>query len=614
MTSVDPSSAALNDAVCTHFSLDVSVDFFKHQISGKVTHTVHIRGDDVRVLHLDNRGCDIDNAVFVETGEKLEVVQKPTALGSDVSVYLPSGIENGSEVKVQLEFSTDKDATAVQWLDTEQTQDKTHAFMFSQCQAIHARSLVPCQDTPAHKCTYDARVRVEEGVTVLMSAEGVSDEVENVEDEAPIKFHSFQFVQKIAIPSYLLAIVAGHITSRDLSNRCRVWSEHAVIEKSAYEFEEVESLLQCAEGLLGEYEWGRYDMVVLPPSFPYGGMENPMLTFLTPTLLAGDRSLVNVVAHEIIHSWTGNMVTSASWEHFWLNEGFTVFCERKVAQRMEGNPARHLGLIEGHQHLQEYVTRMGNDHDYTKLCPSFDGTVDPDDVFSIVPYEKGSLFLVYIETLVGEKDMEEFLKAYVLKFRHKSITTDDFREFLNEFFASKKDSLSAIDWDMWLHAPGMPSVDVKFDNTLMKEVDVVSKELLNIDTDWENASWHYTLNCMQECVLYDALLAGDGVSPQVAKFLAKHRIVENREITFRVLQLCLKAGLNDVNDEVIAFLASQGRMKFVRPLYRSFAAVPGNTSLAQEVFAKYRNFYHNIASAMIAKDLGVVTASSSSSS
>uniref|UniRef100_A0A183GNY4 Peptidase_M1 domain-containing protein n=1 Tax=Heligmosomoides polygyrus TaxID=6339 RepID=A0A183GNY4_HELPZ len=281
--------------------------------------------------------------------------------------------------------------------------------LFSQCQAIHARSIMPCMDTPSVKSSYDAEITVPTGMVCLMSAIGKDTKKSG---EADI----YTFHQPVTIPSYLLAIVVGHIERRDISARCAVWCEPSIVDSAKWEFESTEKILQTAEKLAGPYRWGRYDLVVLPPTFPFGGMENPCLTFVTPTLLAGDRSLVNVVAHEIAHSWTGNLVSTASWEHFWLNEGFTVFLERKIIGRLEGELERQFESECGYDEcLTSAVKTFGEAHEFTKLIPKLNG-IDPDDAFSSVPYEKGSALLLTIEQLIGDSDrFEQFLRTYIDK-------------------------------------------------------------------------------------------------------------------------------------------------------------------------------------------------------
>ena len=355
------------------------------------------------------RGLNINNVVLSDTDVALSHTVKDASLGSALVVELPEELaKTGTSVKITISYATSPEASGIQWLAAAQTAGKTHPYLFTQCQAIHARSVLPCQDTPAVKCQYAARITVPSALTALMSAASVSssEPISAVaaagEDggDGP-SMRTFSFEQKVPVQSYLIALVVGALESHDLSERCRVWSEPQQIEASAREFGEVEEMLQAAESLLGPYVWGRYDLLVLPPSFPYGGMENPMLTFVTPTLLAGDRSLTSVVIHEITHSWTGNLVTNAGWEHFWLNEGFTVFAERKIYGALKGEAMRQAACIGGLDALRSSIDHFGADHKFTRLCPPMDSATDPDDAFSSVPYEKGSNLLYYPEQLVS---------------------------------------------------------------------------------------------------------------------------------------------------------------------------------------------------------------------
>jgi len=347
---------------------------------------------DTRDLHIADawvNGEEADFTLGFESG----------ALGKQLSVCLPEGTAPGDELEVEVRYRTSPASSALQFLGAGQTAGKAHPFMFSQCQAIHARSMLPCQDTPSVKATYSAALRCPEPLRALMSAVPTgSPEAWEPSPRGPLAAPhagtaTFHFEQRVPVPSYLIAVAVGELRGLDISDRCRVWAEPSVVESARHEFEGTEEFLRTAEEVAGEYVWGRYDLLVLPPSFPYGGMENPCLTFVTPTLLAGDRSLVNVVAHEIAHSWTGNLVTNGSWEHFWLNEGFTVLLERKIIGRLRGEPARQFQASSGFLGLAEAVKLFGEDHNYTRLVPDLSDGADPDDAFSRVPYEKGSYFL-----------------------------------------------------------------------------------------------------------------------------------------------------------------------------------------------------------------------------
>ena len=364
--------------------------------------------------------------------------------------------------QVTIAYRTGPEATAIQWLEPSMTAGKKLPFLFTQCQAIHARSLVPCQDTPQVKTTYEAKVTVPTGLVATMSALGNGDAAAVAGDAA-----TFSFNQPVAMAAYLIAIAVGDLKFKKLSDRCGVWAETSVVEEAADEFAEMEAMLSAAEQVCGPYVWGRYDVLCMPPSFPYGGMENPCLTFVTPTLLAGDRSLADVVIHEIAHSWTGNLVTNESWQHFWLNEGWTMFVQRKVMGILQGQPAAEFDAMSGTKRLVDSVDECGCDHTFSCLLPDLKN-IDPDDAFSSIPYEKGFSFLWYLQTKAGGAEaFGPFVLAYMKEFAHRTLTSYDFKDFYLNFFKGNA-GVADIDWDTWLLKPGMPPCDNVFDDSLEK--------------------------------------------------------------------------------------------------------------------------------------------------
>jgi leukotriene A-4 hydrolase/aminopeptidase len=394
------------------------------------------------------------------------VSKKDHRFGSALNVTLPTSYKKDKQLDLIVEYETTSECGALQWLEPSQTVGKQYPYLFTQCQAIHARSLLPVQDSPSIKLTYSASIRVPKPLKALMSALSTG-ETTSENGKSTI----YQFEQRTTMPSYLIALVVGNLEGRKIGPRSTVWSEPEVVEKAAWEFTDTEKFIATGESLLTPYEWGRYDLLVLPGSFPYGGMENPCLTFVTPTLLAGDRSLVDVVAHEIAHSWMGNLVTTKNWEHFWLNEGWTMFIERKIIGRLHGEAARQFSSILGVKSLKKDVDLFGHTHPYTALCPKLDG-VDPDDVFSSVPYEKGYNLLYYLEQLLGGPSVfEPYMKEHVKQFAGKSITTDDWKKLLYDYMRehhgeAKVALLDKVDWHAWFYSPGMPPVTNQYDTTL----------------------------------------------------------------------------------------------------------------------------------------------------
>ena len=440
-----------------------------------------------------------------------------------------------------------------------------------------------------------------------MSAIGLEDKtVENADGT-----RTFFFEQKTCMPTYLVAIVVGELESRKVGPRSAVWSEPSMVDAGAHEFADTEKFLAIGEELLGDYVWGKYDVLLLPPSFPYGGMENPTLTFVTPTLLAGDRSLANVVAHEIAHSWCGNLVTNKYWNDFWLNEGLTVWTERKIMGRLLGDKVFHFQALNGLTALRDTVT-LFKENDamaLTKLVPDLTG-IDPDDAFSSVPYEKGFQFLWYLENLVGTPNFEPFMKAYIAKFAYKTVTTADFKETFLEHFAGN-DAVKAIDWDAWTNTEGMPSNLAPHDETLSNQAhDLAAKWTATPAGEGTSASDMDGWRSGQVVMMLDDVT--EQAAPLDHAVLAKMdetyslTASRNSEIRFAWHILCLKSKYEKIFDQVIAFATEQGRMKFTRPLFRELAkSSDAGKKLAHDVFAKHRAAYHPITAKMVAKDLGI---------
>eukprot|EP00756_Hemistasia_phaeocysticola_P066047 Hpha_TRINITY_DN8969_c0_g1::TRINITY_DN8969_c0_g1_i2::g.80763::m.80763/K01254/LTA4H; leukotriene-A4 hydrolase len=399
-----------------HLNLEVAVDFPRRQLIGAVTVTA-IRGagcSDACELVLDSSGFNVANTYVEGKAVPFRFGELKPALGTPLHVSVPGGPED-SEVKVRIEYATaaGEGCSALQWLPPAQTSGKKHPYLFSQCEAIHARSMVPCQDTCAAKVTYEATIAAPLELTVLMSAVRQGDATplpsppagvspENAPGCDSGKWAVTRFEQKIAVPSYLVAIVCGKLGSRRIGPRSHVWSEEELLDACEHEFKEhTEKFLAAGEELCGPYVWGVYDLLVLPPSFPYGGMENPCLTFVTPSLIAGDRSQVSVVAHEIAHSWSGNLVTNRSWEHFWLNEGLTVFTEIKLVEKVLGAEQSALSAQIRLNGLGGAIKQFGETHGFTSLVPDLSHGINPDDCFSVVPYAKGWACFDELQTKAG---------------------------------------------------------------------------------------------------------------------------------------------------------------------------------------------------------------------
>ncbi|XP_066014580.1 leukotriene A-4 hydrolase [Pocillopora verrucosa] len=590
-----------NQCLCTNISWFVDVLIDKKILECRVQLEFEVKKDGVKKMVLDTRDLTV-HSVTDSNGESLSFSygEKHKAFGTPLNIDLPDGLKSGSKLYLKINYQTSETASASQFLTPEQTAGKKYPYFFTQCQAIHARSLIPCQDTPCVKTPYQAEVTVPKELVAVMSAKGTGSRDDPQNPEKKI----YTFTQKVTIPSYLITIAVGALVSQEVGPRSRVWTEKEMLEVSAWEFAEVEEQLSIAEDLTFDYVWGPYDLLILPPSFPYGGMENPCLTFVTPTLLVGPgggRPLTDVVAHEISHSWTGNLITNRNWEHFWLNEGYTVFLERKILGRRKGEKMVDFAYIGGWKTLKDQLKQFPENSPLTKLVVELKDT-DPDDSFSSVPYEKGSCFLYYLERILGGPEVfEPFLKKYLEHFKFKTVNTKDWKHFLEEYFHDKKDILKQVDWEAWLHKPGLPPVNM--------------------------------IDCKQATESELGSFSPDDIKdfspPQVVEFLAQlvdkttdnpplalshlkkmdelydFTSSRNSEIKFRWLRLCVRGVWQDRYPQTVTFITIQGRMKYIRPLYKELYAKEESKVLAVTTFQENRAFYHPIAAAQLAKDLGL---------
>ncbi|KAL1513959.1 hypothetical protein ABEB36_003296 [Hypothenemus hampei] len=603
LSPLDPSSFSRPElAKVTNISINLNVNFDRKVLSGNAQLTVEKVDQSVEEVILDSIKLNISSIYDVDTKEKLkfDLSELVPEYGSKLTIQLPK--EDKNNYKIGIDYETDPEATGLQWLSPKATAGKKHPYLFSQFQPTHARSVIPCQDTPGVKAPYTATISAPQEFTVLMSA--IRDDTKELHNGK-----LSHFVQKVPMPSYLIALAVGVLDSRQIGPRSHVWCEKEIIEECAFEFANTEHQLKTAEELCGPYVWGIYDLLVLPPSFPYGGMENPCLTFVTPTLLAGDRSLANVIAHEIAHSWTGNLVTNRNFEHFWLNEGFTVFIERKIKGRLESSQSQDFDAFTELSQLNETINLMGKNNPLTQLIVDLKG-VHPDDAFSIVPYEKGQTFLRYLETAVGgPSEMEPFLRYYFDTYKFQSIDTDKFKDCFLQYFNNKAIAIKDIDWQKWLYSPGMPPVIPDYDKSLALFCD----ELIDKFSNWNNEGpLPITLEDKSQLstfqVIYILQKLCEKPSQQITKLQALNNIfdfdnVKNPEIKFRWFRICLKAHWEDKIDPVFNWINVIGRMKFVRPLYRDLYSWEHTKARAIENFKANRQNMMHVSAYTLAKDL-----------
>ena len=577
----DPHSFAnSSDVLVKHLDLDLNVDFDKKQIAGRATLQIDNR-TGARELRLDTRDLTIQKVTL----DKAETETK-FALGDDVK-YMgkPLTVDITPQTnEVNVYYSTSPSAAALQWLDPSQTAGGKKPFLFTQSQAILARTWVPCQDTPSVRMTYHAKVKTRPDLLAVMSA--TNNQQLNPEGV-------YEFDMKQAIPSYLLALAVGDIAFRPLGSRSGVYAEPSVVDRAASEFADLEKMITAAESIYGPYRWERYDVIVLPPSFPFGGMENPRLTFATPTILAGDRSLVSLIAHELAHSWSGNLVTNATWNDFWLNEGFTNYFENRIMEKMSGRNYSEMLAQLGLRGLKEEIEALKGKPEDTRLKLDLVGR-DPDEGVSTIAYDKGFMFLRMIEEAVGREAWDTFLRKYFDTFAFQSMTTEGFLAYLRENLIKGDQALEGrMKIEQWIYQPGLPDncpniqaeEFVKVEDQLKAWTGGKSAKELNT-AGWTTQHWLHFLGNLPEPMS----------KSQMADLDAAFGFTRsgNAEILSAWLLRAIKNKYDATNAALETFLTGQGRRKFLKPLYEEMAKSPEGKAMARRIYQKARPTYHSV--------------------
>jgi aminopeptidase N len=566
-----------------HVALALAVDFASRTLAGTATLTFRAARAEASVVDLDTRDLAIE-AVTDGDGRALGFTLHPAepVLGARLTVELPAGT-----AAIAIRYRTSPEASALQWCAPAQTLGGRHPFLYSQCQALHARSVVPLQDTPRLRIRYTAELTIPRALTAVMAAAHLGRTDRTDERGTDTAVERFEMPQPI--PPYLFAFAVGELASRDLSPRCRVWAEPAQLAAAAWEFAEVEELITAAEALFGPYEWERFDVLAMPPSFPYGGMENPRLTFITPTVIAGDRSLVNVLAHELAHSWTGNLVTNANAEHFWLNEGFTVYAERRIIEAREGAEVAALHAALGRRELERTIERFASRPELTRLRTHLTG-VDPDDAYSLVPYEKGYALLAALEGWAGRAAFDEWLRGWLAMYRFGAVTTEDFEAHLAWRMPG---ALAAIDGAAWLDGEGLPASARPIRSARLDAIAAIGARVpAEEETEtWSPTEWQLYLEGLPRPLDVATCRALD------ERFALTART--NHDVLVTWLGVALAAGDRAVLDRVEEVLTTVGRMKYLRPLYAGLCADPATHARAQAIFERARAGYHPIGRALV---------------
>lgn len=564
----------------THCSLVLEACFEERLLRGTARLAVE-RLVDGAPLVLDTRDLEIHKVESDGSEIPYQVGPRNPILGSSLAIDLPLKADS-----VVIHYSASPQASGLQWLTPEQTSGKTRPFLFSQNQSIHARSWIPIQDSPGVRITYDAQIRSNADLRVVMSAEneGVKDGI-----------HRFRM--KLPVPAYLIALAIGDIDFRAVGPRTGIYAEPCVLESAVAEFADLEQLVATVEKLYGPYRWGRYDVLVLPASFPFGGMENPVVTFATPTVIAGDKSLISLISHELAHSWSGNLVTNATWSDFWLNEGFTTYIENRIQEEVYGPEQALMEQVLDRRELEKELAEF--DPSDQILHIDLSGR-DPDDGATRVPYVKGALFLRQTEEVFGRAAFDEFLRSYFGRFAFKSITTEEALTFLRSELFDQYPTRQ-IPVEEWVFQSGLPG---SAPTAYSARLETVSKAATSWAAgtlaasalpagSWNTQEWVEFLRVLPRPLPAEKVAELDGIWKLTA--------AANYEILDEWLQIVIESEYQPAYRRLKSFLCTVGRMKFLKPLYSRLIKTSQGQTLAREVYARARPGYHPIAQTMIDK-------------
>lgn len=584
----DPHSYANFDQVrVTAAHLDLDVSFERRELKGFVELSLARIDADTQTLVLDTRELSIDDVLAIdETGYRkatFKLGAHDPIFGRALEIRLPDGAK-----RVRISYHTSPEASGLQWLEPALTAGKQQPFLFSQSQAIHARSWVPIQDSPAVRFTYTAHITTPKGLLARMSANN------NPRDAAD---GDYRFIMDQPIPSYLLALAVGDLKFAPLGERAGVYAEPSTLDAAAKEFVDTERMIEITEKLYGPYRWGRYDLLVLPPSFPFGGMENPRITFVTPTIIAGDRSLVALIAHELAHSWSGNLVTNARWNDFWLNEGFTVYVENRIIEAAFGPERADMERELAEHDLDATLAELPALDQHLRL--DLVGR-DPDVAVNDVAYTKGMTLLRFLEQRIGREAFDPFVRAWFDGHAFGTATTDEFLAYLDaELLAKHPGKVSKAEIARFVDGPGYPEIAPRTKATAFGAIDATRSDWLagkravgDIDpSEWSTQEWIRFINGLPEST----------TTAQLAELDERFQLSRagNSEVAFAWYMIAIARDYRAAFPALDDFLTRIGRRKFVLPLFTALMKNPGQQEFARAAYAKARPGYHPITRASV---------------
>ena len=584
------SYARPEDVRVTHVALDLRADFAAKVLSGTATLTVE-RAANAQQIVLDTNKLTIERVTAAGGATTLQhtLGDRDPILGQALTIQLPPEVK-----EIVVAYRTSPEADALQWLAPSQTAGRKHPYLYSQGQAILTRTWIPTQDSPGIRQTYSARITVPRELRAVMSAEQLTPD-----GTAGPDGRTFEFRLTHPVPPYLIALAVGDLTFRPVSGRTGVYAEPSVADAASHEFADLEKMVAAAESLLGPYRWGRYDLLVLPPSFPFGGMENPRLTFATPTILAGDRSLVSLVAHELAHSWSGNLVTNATWRDFWLNEGVTTYVELRLMEALYGPERAAMLDVLARRGLEEEIERLGGATGQETILHIDLAGKNPDDGMTEVPYEKGAALLKLLERTLGRERFDAYLRSYFDRHAFQSITTD---RFLADVRANLLEGDTALEQKLkleeWLYKPGLP------DNAPVPTSQALALVEEQVKTfaggapassikaaNWTTQEWQHFLESLPE------MLTATQMADLDRTFKLSSR--GNSEVLFAWLRVAIRNRYQPAMPALERFLTSQGRRKFLRPLYEDLMKTDWGKTDARRIYEKARPLYHSVATSTL---------------